>query len=176
MQKRGRRNYFGYFKKGYFFTLDAFIGLTILSVGIMLLYSSTGTYSPPYSQPLSLSQDIIDSLNQLRLYEFNNAFVNQLKESGEIRDMSNTALEQIAIFYLDEKMSLATQLAQNLIGDTVPGQYDFNLKIEGDLIFGTEDISAKAKVVASSKAMVMGLMNKTDLFGPLKAEVNVWQK
>lgn len=162
-------------KRGYFFTLDAFIGLTILAVGMMLLFTSY-SYEPYYEQPASLSQNIIDSLSQIRIYEINNEYVKGLIDSGTIKNTDNTALEQIAIFYVTNELALATQLTEAIISDSVSEQHDFNFKIEGNLIYGTPDIAEGSKVVASSKALVVGVISRTTMFGPLKAEVNVWQK
>lgn len=162
-------------KKGYFFTLDAFIGLTILAVGIMLLYSSY-SYEPDYEQPHSIAQDVAGSVSQISLNEFNSAVVDSLRDSGDIKSMDNTVMEQIAVFYINNEMALASRLAEAILTDVVPEQYDFSLLLEDNVIYGSAVISDRSKAVASSKVLVMGIISKTEMFGPLKAEVNVWQR
>lgn len=168
-------------KRGYFFTLDAIIGLTMLAIGIFLFYSVSTPFPTLYSQPLSLSQDILDALAQIKLYEFNNAFIDELRATENIKRMDNTVLEQIAIFYLESKinpnkLTLASRLVEELVKGSVPQQYGFNLKIEDELIYETSAISARTDIITSSKTMVMGVISKASTFGPLTAEVNVWQK
>jgi hypothetical protein len=166
-------------KKGYFFTLDAFIAMTIMVVCLILIFSIQ-TYKPYPMQSVSFSEDLMKTLSQTRLYELQNDYYYWLLEGGNITQTDNTILEQIAWFAISGQPELANSFALNLTPNLVPKQfgsqliiYNESMRFETNLS-ETDTTQQKARLLISSKRMIMG-ENEGVPWGPMLAEVRLWQ-
>ena len=81
--------------RGYFFSLDALIAL-LLVIAVMLFVD----FEPKkVVRDILLQEDTLKVLSDLKVYETNNSYVQELIASGKIKNLNNSILEQIGEFY-----------------------------------------------------------------------------
>jgi hypothetical protein len=162
-------------KRGYFFTLDAFIAMGIITTGLVLVYLSQ-TLAPPTVQAEFLSQDVMETLASTQLFTLNNPYVDEHRTSRNITDLDNTILEQIGEFYVTQQLGNAQNLTRNVTLNLIPPQYSFEIWFDGWLVHNRSYLhSDETPVLSASKTMVIGVINRTFFWGPYTAEVYVWQ-
>lgn len=149
-------------KKGYFFTLDAILGMFILFAGLMLL-SNMYSSSQPRAQISYYSEDIISLLAEIHVDELNNSYLEMLIANGNITDMENTILEQIGIFYVTNKTNLAKALAENITYELVPERYSISFLVGDDVIY-SETRSGSSELV-TYKSMITGIEKSRPIKG-----------
>jgi len=140
-------------KKGYFFSIDAFVALVIV-LGVVLFIK------PPVSSvsyESHLQSDLLQVLSDLQIGDINNSYVESLRISGDIVKLNQSVLEQIVEFYAfwdsrDEVLldsifddlnlteGLALYFDDNLIGNsTVINLTDIeNLRTSRKIVSGVE--------------------------------------
>lgn len=173
-------------KRGYFFILDAFLALGILVVGVFILLSSY-TRTPEKEQTTNIAEDVLDFFANTKIEDLNNPTFGAsgtLVQSGAIKDIQKTLLQQLGEFYYkyldtgdDNYLDLAEQLVEEVTEDLIPFQYKYEFLIDGTIIY-SKDPSSKGntKVLFPAKKLSFGTIDKTvDLFGPYNVEVLVWQ-
>jgi len=169
-------------KKAYFFTLDAFIATGVIAVGIVLILFTT-TNKPYEMQTAFLSQDLIDTISSIKVYQISdNNYIYELIEEGSITNPENTILDQIGEFSYRGMNDTASNFTKTILPGIIPNEYNFQLLIkEGDIIkfnyiklksIGT--LRNTSKAVASSKNIIFGLSDST-MWGPYIAEVRTWK-
>ena len=82
-------------KKGYFFSLDAFIALIIILVFILFI-------KPQNTQTSQISEvqtDFLNVLSKIKIGELNNTYSHSLINGGTITNLNQSVLEQIGEFY-----------------------------------------------------------------------------
>src|SRR3989344_6402608 len=97
-------------KRGVFFTIDAFIALSIILVTILIAFPIIDYKR----QETKLHYDIISTFSSLKIGEVDNSLVASLIDSGRITDLNKTLLEQIGEFYVLDR-DLSKQLADSLL-------------------------------------------------------------
>ncbi|NOZ80931.1 MAG: hypothetical protein GXP63_04620 [DPANN group archaeon] len=161
-------------KKGYFFTIDAFIAMGILSIGLLLVISFRTDTSADL-QTTFYSNDINNLFTSTELYTLNNRYIDRLHDDGNITNMRYTVLEQVGEFWFRNKTDLGRTLIVNLSYGNVGKAFSFAVLIENETIYNSSDDSATAADLFSSKKIISGVYNDTVLWGPYKAEVRVWR-
>ncbi len=162
-------------KRGYFFTLDAFVAVIILVIGIFLLLSLQS--SKPYdTQALYISQDIMASISKTKVTEMNQPYINALRLNGTIRNYDNTIIEQAGEFYAANDRAAAREFAKAATLSIVPPQYGYRISINNDLIYNNSAIPQDTKIISTSKTIVYGILNRTKMWGPYTAEMTTWQR
>lgn len=160
-------------KRGYFFTLDAFMATAIITAGMLLILSAR-SFVPYATQTVYLSEGYIDTLASVKLYEINNPYVDELRLSGEITNSEQTVLEQVGEFYVTGRNDLAANLVRNITHGLIPIQYGFELLINKTKIYNQSTVPDKTLLLVSSKRIVSGIINRSKLW-TLEAEMRVWQ-
>ena len=172
-------------KRGYFFTLDAVLGLTILIVGVFLVTSSYVNV-PQTAQVELLSDDLLNFFSNVKIKDLNNVYAGvggELWNEGIITDADNSLLQQIGEFYAKNKLDIAEKFIQNVSKDAVPEQYIYEVWVGGLILYPgaptPQHIKSKNStgLLLTSKGLTFGIINRTtgDLWGPYKAEVFVWE-
>ncbi|MBN2454474.1 VWA domain-containing protein [Candidatus Woesearchaeota archaeon] len=141
-------------KKGYYFTIDAIVAATLLILGIFLA-SSFYLTEPETSNIEHYSQDIINIISYVKLYELNSTVVNELYAAGEITDLNKTLLEQAAQFWAENKTGLANQLL-NITSDIVPLQFKIGAFFGDESVYGS-NYTGTPQVLISSKRLISGI-------------------
>ena len=97
-------------KRGLFFSADAIFALIIIFIVVIMFFPvfKIGEKSG------EIQYDIITSLSSLKIGEIDNPYAKELINSGNIKDLNRSVLEQIGDFY-SENISLAAQLADEVL-------------------------------------------------------------
>ncbi len=175
-------------RKGYFFLIDAFLAMSVMALGMLLIYSFH-SYSPQQVQPLLLADDVMESLSSNNVDDLagNTSragfYVRLLAERGNITNMQNTLLEQIGEYYWLGEDDLARGFAINITSEIVPNQYGFEYHINpvnlthSDFVIRINSITATpedAMMLVTSKRVVAGVANESMMWGPMVMEARVW--
>jgi len=173
-------------KRGYFFILDAVLGLFVLVIGVFLVTSSYFA-APNPTQVGILSEDLLNFLSTKKIKELNNQYAGiggTLWKQGDITEPDNSLLQQIGEFYATNNLDIAEKFVQNVSKDVMPPQYLYEVWIEGMPIYPKSpsqahlDSKSNTRLLLTSKKITFGVLNRTtsDIWGPYKAEVFVWEK
>ncbi len=171
--------------KAYFFTLDAFLSMGILTIGLVLLFSATATTEDITQVSLS-STDLLNFFARTKISEVNNQYAGVggvLWQQGLITNYDNTLLEQLGVFYSRSQYAVAEQFIQNLTANSIPNQYRFEIRVDNTLLYPTSQsaqfIASKNNTMAlmPARKLVSGYINEQQgtLYGPYVAEVLLWQ-
>ena len=172
-------------KRGYFFILDAVIGLFILIIGVLLI-TSYHVSVPSQTQVNFLSDDLIRLFSNKKIKDINNPYVGiggELWKNGNITDPDNSLLQQMGEFYATNKLELANKSIRNITFGVVPPQFRFEFWMDGVILYPLsltpEHIRSKANtnLMLTSKKITFGIFNRTTakIWGPYKAEVYLWE-
>lgn len=159
-----------------YFTLDAFIGVMIVVVAIVIIFAART--SKPYTiQSALISSGFAESLSSTKLAELNNPLVTVLVQNGTITNPDNTVLQQATEFYFVNQKYFAGELLKNVTYQLIPPQYSFKVLVNDEVVYvRSRSNENKSSVVTSSKKLIFGVINRTaQFYGPTIAEVRVWQ-
>ena len=173
-------------KRGYFFVLDAVLGLAVLVIGVFLITSSYVNVPPP-TQVRILSDDLINFLSSTKIEELNSPYSGvggELWNQGYITDSSNTLLQQIGYFYHTDNVNIAEKFIQNLSSGVIPSQFRYEVWMDGIVLYPLNPTLEhnqsrnNTDLLLTSKRLTFGILNQTtsDIWGPYIAEVFVWRK
>lgn len=166
--------------------LDAVLALLVLVTGVFLITSSYVDVPQPEQVGL-LSNDLLDFMSSNKIRNLNNQYAGiggELWTTGHITDADNTLLQQAGLFYATGKNDIAAKFIQNVSAGIVPAQFNFEMWINGVVIYPSPQTSQHiisknaTKLLLTSKKITFGVMNESTgkLWGPYKAEVFLWEK
>jgi hypothetical protein len=168
-------------KRGYFFTLDAFIAVAVIILELVLVFSVSND-SSEQAQTEFFSQDLISLLASTRIYELNNEYVDSLEDNGTITNSYYTVLEVVGELFFLNKTSVISSIISNVTADVVPENYGFQILMQNQSVYvknvKNEDFYlnlAKYDVLVTSKRIVSGEYNRSFFWGPFRTEVRVWR-
>ncbi len=162
-------------KRGQYFTIDAFMALAVIATGLILIFA-VNAYNPYSNSPQIMSRDFVNTLSLIKLKEVNDPFVIQQIRGGNVTNVDNTFLQQAYEFKRYYSYNLSTWLISNVTQNLVPSQMNFDIVVDGDIMFGRGSGKDTSELLVSSKRIVFGVVNKTvEFWGPVVVEVNVWQ-
>lgn len=168
-------------KQGYFFTLDSFLAVSVIIVGLFVIFSYR-TYIPDPDQTSMYAQQIGGILGANPLYELNNQYLDNLRSDGNITQSDNSLLEQIGEFYYRNLtkgclfcLGLANQSVQNISKGLIDPKYGFRVVLENNTVYESDQNELDSELVVSNKRIVFGVYNGTESWGPYAAEVRVWR-
>ena len=173
-------------KRGYFFILDAMLGTLVIVIGVFLITSSH-INAPAPTQVGLLSDDLMNFFSNTKIKYLNNPYAGiggELWNQGAITDSENTLLQQIGEFYATQNPDIADKFIQNVSAGVVPQQFRYEVWIDGVALYPKiktpEHIKSRSstELLLTSKKLAFGILNRTtsNLWGPYKAEVFVWEK
>lgn len=173
-------------KRGYFFVLDAVLAVSVLIIGVFLVASSY-VNAPKPAQVELLSGDLLNFLSSTKIKELNNPYAGiggQLWSQGIITDADNSLLQQIGYFYATNQLGIAEKFIQNASKGVLPEQFNYEVWMDNTILYprrqSAEHISSKnsTEILLTSKKITFGILNSTtsDMWGPYKAEVFVWER
>jgi hypothetical protein len=143
-------------KRGYFYSLDAFLALLIIFAVILFI-------KPPSSQVhyhSEIQEDILIVLSNLKIGEINNTYVDTLKLNGDITNLDQSVLEQIGEFYANSSPK-ADILAQNIL-DELALRENIGIYFNKKKIANSSSINlGDAKTVSTSRQIISGIHNGT---------------
>lgn len=171
-------------KRGYFFLLDASLGLFVLVIGTFLVLSFF-IIVPEQTQANILSNDVLDFFSNTKIKDLNNQYAGiggELWKAGNITNPDNSLLQQIGEFYATGQLSIAEKFIQNISADIVPTQFKYEVWIDNTRVYpkitSLEHIKSRLNtdLLLTSKKLTFGIINRTtsEIWGPYKAEVFLW--
>lgn len=128
-----RTNVFMKSKKGFLFTLDAFLASIIL-VGGLLLISQHLLSEAPKEHLEFLSTDMLSALAELKMrdiYITNSTFVDNLTKLSNNTDLNLSVLEQIGTYWATNETTLATNLSEYVLNNILPKNTGIKLTAQG---------------------------------------------
>lgn len=173
-------------KRGYFFVLDAALGLTVLAIGAFLV-ASLYTSTPEPSQVGLLSEDLMNFLANTKIRDLNNLYAGiggELWKNGNITSADNSLLQQIGEFYYKGNYAVAEKFVQNISVNVVPSQFRYEVWMDRTLVYprnpDAQHLLSKSStdILLTSKEIAFSVINITNgtIWGPYEVEVFVWQK
>jgi len=160
-------------KRGYFFTLDAFIAVGIITAGLFLIFVSS-SHRPFQEQAVFFADDLMNGLARQTLRDTNEPYIQQLRRDGNISNLDITLFEQLGDFYVRRSFDQAAKLAEAVTKDRVPPQYGYAIRINGTELYAAGVLLNTTPLLVRSKTIISGISNSTEFWGPLEAEVRVW--
>ena len=168
-------------KKGYFFTIDAFMAIAIIIVGFILI-SQTYVSRQEETQTSLIPEDILSILSNTEVFEINDPEIyNMFCEdcpSRIIDNKHNTLAEQAAIFYQEGRNDNTTSLLErSLKSGLVSPQHNYAVYIDGWEAFQPADQPSQnfSELLLSSKKIILAAKVSGELAGPYVLEVRAWQ-
>ncbi len=140
--------------RGFYFSLDALLSITILIIAIVGI-STMYTSERQSSQIDYLTYDLVTIMSNIRVSEINNTFIEELITNGSIVNPNSTLIEQIGEFWAKNQTSLAEKLAGNVTEELVPKGFGFGIYIENDLLY--ERATNLTGSLVSSRRMISGI-------------------
>ncbi len=171
-------------KKGYFFIVDAIVALSILAIGLVMIFSFY-KIEPSVEQSQFFSTELADTLAKTRIIDVNNEYAGAnsiLTQNRNITNIHNTIIEQIAEFYYRYKekgcsfcLGLAANFTKEITGDISTTGLSYSISIDNYPIYNYTVLNINdSMVVLPSRFIVHGLYNKKELYGPYVVEVLSW--
>tara|TARA_Y100000031_G_C8205845_1_gene378635 strand:- start:41 stop:556 length:516 start_codon:yes stop_codon:yes gene_type:complete len=166
-------------KASAFFVFDVFIAATILVITLTIILSSS-VERPKTEQTQVLSQDMMQFLGDNKLKDINNQKIDDLAADGNITDLDQSPLEQIALLYhraVNEPCSTclnnASHLFESLTISIIPQQYNVYFFIEDQLIHERTNAALETTFSYSTKRITYPQEDKFTLVGPYTAELQI---
>jgi hypothetical protein len=161
-------------KRGYFFTIDAFIAMGIMIIGVVLAYLSY-TAVPDLYQQSAISNDIMDLFSNTELRTINSRYIDEQIISKNITNTQNTIFEQIGELAATGKFGEAQNMTRNMSYNLIPSQYYYSIWLNGVLLDNKSYVDVKTEQVSASKVILVGSINYSVFWGPYEAEVIIWR-
>ena len=147
-------------KKGYFFSLDAFIALLII-LAVVLVVKPTVKQTAP---EVHIQEDLIKTLSSIKIGEIDNSYATQLISEGKVRDLNQSVLEQIGEFYAGSQPE-AELLAQEIMNQ-LDSDYNIGIYFNGITIAENSDLEFEnAQDVWTSRQIISGIQEGESVKG-----------
>ncbi len=166
-------------KKGYFYILDAFLALSMITLGLIFIFSFHS--QKPYVLPsLFLSGDILDYLADTSVEDIDNDYALDLINQSYINNTKNSLLEQTAIFYLMGESDVAEKFLHNVTHGVIPEHYGGELLVYNKTTIFNVTIQSgrrpmnQSRRILVAKNMILGLKGETSTWSPMMGEVRIW--
>ncbi len=133
-------------RKGFIFTMDALIGVSILVITMVLLFQLHRT--PSYTeQTRFFVKDTINTMASIKAGDSSNPYVIDLISNGLITNPNNTILEQIGEFWANGDSDLARNLSKEFLDDILPDDYGYGIWMDNDTIYNNTKPEQSQRVV-----------------------------
>lgn len=146
-------------KKGYFFSLDAFIALLII-LGVVIFIKPS---SPQISEEMSLQEDLLHVLSSLKVSETDNDLVEGWISDGTINNINQSVLQQLGEFFAIDKPK-AEALASNILNDLNLSE-KVGIYVENQFIAGEDHLGEDVRELWSSRQIVSGVQEGEGVIG-----------
>jgi hypothetical protein len=161
-------------KRGYIFTIDAFIAMLITTIGVILVYLAYASVPDLYQQK-AISRDVMTIFSTIEIDQLNSEYINEQIISRNITDMQNTIFEQIAELYAKGIVGEAQNMSRNMSASLIPPQYYYEIWLDGKMMCNKSYVTNDISQLSVSKIILIGSLNLATLWGPYEGEVMVWR-
>ena len=144
-------------RKGFYFTIDAFLGATLLLIGLVALAATVNHTS--HTEVLEhYSQDTLNALGSIKLqelYNANNTFIVQEYQNGSITSLNHSVLEQIGEYWALGNIPKAQQLIALTTAGAIPDRFGFSISAGTDTLYN-RTVGTSSDLVTTRK-MIAGI-------------------
>ena len=99
------------------------------------------------------------SLAEIKLYELNNSYVNQLSDGGYIVSLNDSVIEEVGELWAGRNFEQARNLSMEFV-KYIPKNFGYSISIEDDII--VENNSIPLRTLSSSMKIISGIQkNRT---------------
>ncbi len=144
-------------KRGIFFSLDSLVGIAIIVIIAIFVFTSFYTVKKETTSLNFISKDLVKSLASLTIKDINNSYVNELILSGKITNLDYTVIEQVGQFWALGMYDEARKLIQNVTYGLIPAQYGYGVYINDLEVFSQTNIGNTSTEVVTSKHFISGI-------------------
>jgi hypothetical protein len=167
-------------KRGYVFTLDAIMAVTVLIVGFFLV-SGVILSTPSLVTTYGFSYSTLSSFTTIKIKDLYYSNIDSMIHNKIITHTDNNILQQMGEFY-DEDLKGDTQANENawefmdtLVQATIPKEYGAMVLVEGRNMYNTSDKYTNSSILISSKRIIFGQGDYGDVWGPYIGELWLWK-
>ncbi|MFW5746272.1 MAG: hypothetical protein ACOCWQ_01840 [Nanoarchaeota archaeon] len=126
-------------RRGVCYIFDALIFATLLMAAIFLIPPQARTAYTSQSRTAFISKDIIGVLENLKVSELDNPWVDQKIADGSITDPNMSLMLQIGELWAKDEILLANNLTNHTISSLIPDELGSGIWIDGQLVFASGD-------------------------------------
>ncbi|MFT4310558.1 MAG: hypothetical protein ACMXYC_02910 [Candidatus Woesearchaeota archaeon] len=158
-------------KKGIFFLLDVVLAITVLIIGILLVF---GMYfsSVNYAQQQSIGQTYMQYLRLTTAQQtLSNDFV---FENQQYFIMEDTLVQNMGRLYYEDELDVLYNLSKNITQGVIPQPLQYALLINETVIFNTSSLTDEVLAVYPVYHIVRGVIDDEELWGPYVMVLQVW--
>lgn len=149
-------------KRGAFFSIDALIAVAIIFMIVIIAFPVVRQTT----QQTELHYDVLTSLSNLKIGDYNNSYVQSLVAQGMIQNPNKTVLEQIGEFYITDPAQAKA------IGNIVMSEFATNENIGlwfGNTLIASSNSSAynpeDTVLIDTARQTITGIQNGTNVTG-----------
>ncbi|MBI5158586.1 hypothetical protein HY992_00520 [Candidatus Micrarchaeota archaeon] len=156
--------------KGFIFTLDAFISLTVILFGIftlLLLLNASKTFYPSFEQTFYLAKDGLQAMDSFKIRDAPSSLAFSIASASDLKELDSTPLQEIATLSSrgsDTDLELAGSIGDEFLNDVIPPQYCYQ--------FSFFDLTLNKWVYANSTRVDSPSTSKRCASSRLKASVS----
>lgn len=168
-------------KKSQIFIFDLILSVVILivSVGIVLTYSSSTTDN---SNLYNLNLEIMEGLTETNINDLNDDIIRRMFIEEKIKNIDNSIAQQLGEFYYLGYLNDTKNLSKTFITPFIKQNMNFNMTLINDtggidVLFElkNKDMTFEdAEISSSIIRSVFGIINRTDSFGPYILNIKIW--
>lgn len=161
----------------YFFVIDAFIGAAILIFTLLLLFSIYLNREGP-EQSFTFASDYLRFVGTTEARDYDDAYVQQLIDDGDIVDARATLVDQMLRFHRLGEDAKAREIAKRT-SEVVPVTLAINLSIQDDV--GNHTVYNRSITVVEARpthqvarSLEFAIVDGS-LYGPVTLQMEVWR-
>ena len=161
-------------KKGQYLIIDAFIAFSILSIGVLFVLGHSRV-DPPTESLEIVAEEAAASILEVKVKDLNDPVIKDQIRRGYITNTENSLLQQAYELQFHSRSSLESSYFINAsIRKLFPSQFNGEVRVNDRAIYSKGDPEDHAENVVSIKKVVFGSYQDEEFWGPLRAEVRLW--
>ena len=142
-------------KRGFFFSMDAFLALLLFAVVLSLIYSFFISV-PRLDQPFYFSEDVLDVFSKVKIKDLDlNQYpgIESMVNDGTISNTDKTLFEILAELQLSGNGAGSQSLIEDILICIIPDQYGFGIDF-GDTEIYTKDDREIISLIARQRLVI----------------------
>ncbi len=125
-------------KKGMYYTTDALLS-SFLLIGVVILLINADFDTSISDQDVYTARDLATAMDQLKIYEIENDFLEQEINNGNISDLNQSLLELIGYYWSTNQTQKTEEVFNILAEDVLKDDYGVRLTIDDEVLVSKED-------------------------------------
>lgn len=156
-------------KKGFYFSFDALIALTVMAATLAVVSQSSFVASDSfevtsidYTKATTTGQDAMKLASHEDLSSFNNSFKQELIDQTAVSssDMDRSIVDGISLLWASRNFSHAEETAKSYFDSKIPDSYEYRLQVNENnsntVIYQSSSMPESPEIVSSISRLVSG--------------------